>query len=95
MFARRHGKRAMVIKGGATVLSAVLVLEAATPLNAFASTHSVAVQKIGPNTSLTMTEWNWETVADDPNYAAISASTHKGFRGGVPAHQGGQHLNEP
>jgi raffinose/stachyose/melibiose transport system substrate-binding protein len=81
---RRNWKRVGVAKGGAAVLSAVLVLEAAAPLNAFASSHSVAVQKIGPNTSLTMTEWNWETVADDPNYAAILPQLIKGFEAMYP-----------
>jgi raffinose/stachyose/melibiose transport system substrate-binding protein len=81
---RRNGTRARGIKGSAALLSAVLAFEAATPLNAFASTHSVAVEKIGPNTSLTMTEWNWETVADDPNYASILPQLIKGFEAEYP-----------
>ncbi len=81
---RRHGNRARVVKGAAAVLSAALALEAVTPLNAFASTHSVAVQKIGPSTSLTMTEWNWETVADDPNYASILPQLIKDFEAEYP-----------
>ena len=73
-----------IVKGAAAVLSAALVLEAAVPLNTFAASHSVAVQKIGPSTSLTMTEWNWETVADDPNYAAILPQLIKGFEAMYP-----------
>lgn len=81
------GGRARTLKpvaAGAAVLSAVVAFGAATPVSASASNTAKGPQKIGRGTSLTMTEWNWETVADDPNYAAILPQLIKGFEAEYP-----------
>lgn len=87
----RHGKRVGRLGGSAAALRSVLVLGAVAPLavvvapvDASASSGGVVPRMISKNTSLTMTEWNWETVADDPNYAAILPQLIKGFEAEYP-----------
>ncbi len=87
----RHRKRVGLFGGSAAVVKSVLVLGAVAPLSmavapvdASASTGGVVPHQIGRNTSLTMTEWNWDTVADSPDSAAILPQVIKGFEAMYP-----------
>lgn len=88
---RRHQKRVRLCEGNAAALRCVLVLGAVAPLsvvvaplNASASTGGTSPRMIGRDTSLTLTEWNWETVADNPTYAAMLPALIRGFEAQYP-----------
>ncbi len=86
---RRRRASSPAVSVGA-ILSAALALGAVVPAAASASSKAVTGRKkppvptINAKTSLTMTEWNWDTVADSPDSAAILPQVIKGFEKKYP-----------
>ncbi|MDA8291526.1 MAG: extracellular solute-binding protein [Actinomycetota bacterium] len=69
---------------GAALALGVVVPAAASSASAAAGAKKSPVPVIGTNASLTMTEWNWDTVADSPDSAAILPAVIKGFEKKYP-----------
>lgn len=87
---RGHRSKMLPAASVGTMVAAALTVGAVLPATASAAGSAVGHSKsktvttIGTNAKLTMTEWNWDTVADSPDSAAILQKVIKGFEKKYP-----------
>ncbi|MGH7121525.1 MAG: ABC transporter substrate-binding protein, partial [Acetobacteraceae bacterium] len=79
-----HRSAARLAGGGAVILSAALAFAFVAPPSASAAGTSAAPQKISAKTSLTLTEWNWDTADNSPDSNAIIPEVIKEFEAKYP-----------